>query len=103
MASEDHLNRNDGRRCPKWSGKLETWRTFEVKLVGHLGTKDQVLMEFFVNRAKIDEETLKPAVPGKDGVTPANHKNYDLNYKLWCTISACVDEDNPRFRSVEMN
>ena len=56
------------------------------------GTKDQKLMKFFVNRAKIDEETLKPAVPGDDGVTPENHKNYDLNYKLWCTISACVDE-----------
>ena len=60
-------------------------------------------MEFFVNRAKIDEETLKPAEPGEDGVMPENHKNYDLNYKLWCSISACVDEDNPCFRSVEMN
>ena len=57
MASEDHLGRNDERRCPKWNGKLETWRTFEVRLVGHLGAKDKALREFFTNRERIDEET----------------------------------------------
>ena len=40
-------------------------------------------MQFFTNRDRIDEETLKPVVADGNGDVPEEHKNYDLCCGYW--------------------